>query len=61
MVTMSLYNQDGKRVRVIFSERMQKGWTRQVTINAQSLPKGSYVCLIQTANGASQRKMVLVQ
>jgi CubicO group peptidase (beta-lactamase class C family) len=61
MVTISLYNQDGKRVRVIFSERMQGGSTKQVTINAEGLPKGSYVCLIQTANGAAQRKMVLVQ
>ncbi len=57
-VNISLYNAQGKQVKILFNNAEQVAGSYTQTINAPELPAGLYVCAIETDSGTSITKWV---
>lgn len=55
---IQLFDFTGKMVKQIFSGYLQKG-TRQFSVETGTLPKGTYICRMQTEQGIVQQKIIL--
>ncbi len=60
-VSIQLYDFNGKLIKQLFSGIIQKGMTKQVTLQSLNLATGTYICRVQTTEGISERKLILVR
>jgi hypothetical protein len=61
MVNIQLYDINGKLIKQLFSGMIQKGITKQVMLPSLDLAVGTYICRIQTNEGISERKLILIR
>jgi len=57
-VNISLYNAQGKQVKILLSNAEQVAGRYTQTINTPELPAGLYLCTIETDSGTSVTKWV---
>ncbi|MFT3844904.1 MAG: serine hydrolase [Lacibacter sp.] len=58
-VSLQLFDFSGKMVTQLYSGIMNKGDIRQFNFEAGNLPRGTYICRMQTEKGFTQQKIVL--
>lgn len=59
VVTLNLYDLNGKLVKHLFTGNMQEGMMKQVILQSNGLPAGTYICRLQSNAGISNRRLVL--
>jgi Secretion system C-terminal sorting domain/Beta-lactamase len=60
-VNMQLYDMNGKLIKQLFMGMMQKGMTKQLTLQSYELAPGIYICRLQTNAGISEHKLILIR
>ena len=59
VVSLNLYDLNGKLVKHLFTGNMQEGTMKQVILQSNGLPAGTYICRLQTNAGISNRRLIL--
>jgi len=59
VVSLNLYDLNGKLVKHLFTGNIQEGIMKQVTLHSNGLPAGTYICRLQTNAGISNRRLIL--
>jgi hypothetical protein len=59
MVSLELFDLNGKMIRSLFEGKVLKGMVRQFKLTSEGLPAGTYISRLKTSAGVNQRKIIL--
>ncbi len=59
LVNVQLYDLNGKIIKQLFDGVVSGGMVKQLKFSPENLPVGTYICMLKTSTGISQRKIIL--
>jgi endonuclease I len=61
VVTLGIYDVQGRLIRTLLSDKLLPAGDRQVTFNGEALPSGVYYYCLKSTNGLQTKRMVLIK